>query len=105
MLLGGTTPHIKVLTRLGPERGRTRTSANSPRSRLPHASPPLRRDFRRALSLMPGLDPNEWTPRELRHSFVSLLSDAGVPIEQISQLVRSQRHSVTDSSTGTSSNR
>jgi hypothetical protein len=27
-------------------------------------------------------------PRELRHSFVSLLPDAGVPIEQISRLVR-----------------
>ena len=26
-----------------------------------------------------GLDPKEWTPRELRHSFVSLLSDNGVP--------------------------
>jgi integrase len=34
-----------------------------------------------------GLDPGQWTPRELRHSFVSLLSDAGVPIEQISRLV------------------
>ena len=34
-----------------------------------------------------GLNPLEWTPRELRHSFVSLLSDAGVPIEQISRLV------------------
>jgi integrase len=34
-----------------------------------------------------GLDPREWTPRELRHSFVSLLSDAEVPIEQISRLV------------------
>ena len=34
-----------------------------------------------------GLDPHEWTPRELRHSFVSLLSDADVPIEQISRLV------------------
>jgi integrase len=32
-------------------------------------------------------DSGEWTPRELRHSFVSLLSDAGVPIEQISRLV------------------
>jgi integrase len=29
----------------------------------------------------------EWTPRELRHSFVSLLSDAGVMVEQIAQLV------------------
>lgn len=27
------------------------------------------------------------TPRELRHSFVSLLSDSGVPIESIAQLV------------------
>ena len=34
-----------------------------------------------------GIDPAEWTPRELRHSFVSLLSDREVPIEVISQLV------------------
>jgi integrase-like protein len=34
-----------------------------------------------------GLNPADWSPRELRHSFVSLLSDAGVPIEQISRLV------------------
>lgn len=34
-----------------------------------------------------GLDPGQWTPRELRHSFVSLLSDAGVPVEHISRLV------------------
>jgi hypothetical protein len=34
-----------------------------------------------------GLDPREWTPRELRHSFVSLLSDADVPIEHTSRLV------------------
>ena len=34
-----------------------------------------------------ALDPREWTPRELRHSFVSLLSDAEVPIEHISRLV------------------
>jgi integrase len=30
-----------------------------------------------------GLDSAAWTPRELRHSFVSLLSDAGVPVEEI----------------------
>jgi integrase len=29
----------------------------------------------------------EWTPRELRHSYVSLLSDAGVPVEKIARLV------------------
>ena len=34
-----------------------------------------------------GLDPDAWTPRELRHSCVSLLSDEGVPIEQIARLV------------------
>jgi len=34
-----------------------------------------------------GLDPREWTPRELRHSFLSLLSYADVPIEHISRLV------------------
>ena len=34
-----------------------------------------------------GLPPGEWTPRELRHSFVSLMSDAGVPLEEIARLV------------------
>jgi integrase len=29
----------------------------------------------------------EWTPPELRHSFVSLLSSAGIPIEDIAHLV------------------
>jgi integrase len=34
-----------------------------------------------------GLVDTEWTPRDVRHSFVSLLSDSGVPIEHISRLV------------------
>src|SRR5262249_24382291 len=35
-----------------------------------------------------GLVPEDWTPRELRHTFVSLLSnEAGVPLEHISRLV------------------
>jgi site-specific recombinase XerD len=34
-----------------------------------------------------GLNEAEWTPREMRHSFVSLLSDSGVPIENIARLV------------------
>jgi integrase len=33
-----------------------------------------------------GLDSARWTPREMRHTFVSVLSDDGMPIEQISQL-------------------
>jgi integrase len=34
-----------------------------------------------------GLTGGDWTPREMRHSFVSLLSDSGVPIEDIARLV------------------
>ena len=56
----------------------------------------VRRDLRRALALVPGLDPADWTPRELRHSFVSLLSDAGVPVEQIAQLVGHSGTNVTE---------
>jgi integrase len=56
----------------------------------------VRRDFRRALRVVPGLDPKEWTPRELRHSFVSVLSDAGVPVEDISQLVGHSGTTVTE---------
>ena len=30
--------------------------------------------------------PGTWTPRELRHTFVSLMSDSGVPVEEIARL-------------------
>jgi integrase len=56
----------------------------------------VRRDFRRALRLVAGLNPKEWTPRELRHSFVSVLSDAGVPVEEVSQLVGHSGTTVTE---------
>lgn len=56
----------------------------------------VRRDLRRALALVPGIDPEAWTPRELWHSFVSVLSDAGVPLEAISQLVGHSGTSVTE---------
>ena len=46
----------------------------------------LRRDFQR-VAVAAGLDDRRWSPRELRHSFVSLLSDGGVPIEQIARLI------------------
>jgi integrase len=46
----------------------------------------VRRSFRRVVAAA-GLDPQLWTPRELRHSFVSLLSSSGLPIEDISHLV------------------
>jgi integrase len=38
----------------------------------------------------------EWTPRELRQSFVSRLSDEKVPIEQISRLVGHRSTIVTE---------
>ena len=46
----------------------------------------VRRAFR-TVAAAAGLDASEWTPRELRHSFVSLLSSSGVPIEDIAHLV------------------
>jgi len=46
----------------------------------------VRRAFRKVTAAA-GLNPADWTPRELRHSFVSLLSDAGVPVEKIARLV------------------
>jgi integrase len=47
----------------------------------------VRRDFRRALQLVPEINAGDWTPRELRHSFVSLLSSSGIPVEEIARLV------------------
>ena len=47
----------------------------------------VRRAFRSAIAKAEGVTAADWTPRELRHSFVSLLSDNGVPLEEISRLV------------------
>lgn len=55
----------------------------------------VRRAFRAAVGRA-GLDPGQWTPRELRHSFVSLLSDSGVPLEHISRLVGHSGTTVTE---------
>ncbi len=46
----------------------------------------VRRHFRKVAEAA-GLAAGEWTRRELRHSFVSLLSDDGMPIERIARLV------------------
>jgi integrase len=46
----------------------------------------VRREFRRVITRA-GLVATEWTPREMRHSFVSLLSDSGMGLEHISRLV------------------
>jgi len=56
----------------------------------------VRRDLRRAIHSAIGVDAQEWTPRELRHSFVSLLSDNDVPLEEISRLVGHKSTVVTE---------
>ena len=56
----------------------------------------VRRDFRAAIRGAADIDPQDWTPRELRHSFVSLLSDQGVPLEDISRLVGHSSTAVTE---------
>jgi len=43
-----------------------------------------------------GVDPGAGTPRELRHSFVSLLPDSGVPLEEVSRLVGHKNTTVTE---------
>lgn len=41
----------------------------------------------RSIVAKTSLTASEWTPREMRHSFVSLLSDSGVPVDNIARLV------------------
>jgi integrase len=55
----------------------------------------VRRGFR-AVVAGAGLPAKDWTPRELRHSFVSLLSSSGMPIEDISHLVGHASTKVTE---------
>ncbi|MFI6708503.1 tyrosine-type recombinase/integrase [Nonomuraea sp. NPDC050478] len=55
----------------------------------------VRRDFRKVV-VTAGLTERKWSPRELRHSFVSVLSDSGVPIEDISRLVGHSNTVVTE---------
>jgi len=54
----------------------------------------VRRSFR-SITRKAGLGEN-WTPRELRHSFVSIMSDNGVPIETIADLAGHASTSVTE---------
>ncbi|MET8603234.1 tyrosine-type recombinase/integrase [Streptomyces rubiginosohelvolus] len=61
----------------------------------------VRREFRKVLAgaaQMPGVDlkPHEWTTRETRTSFVSILSDRGIPLEEISRLVGHSSTAVTE---------
>jgi len=53
--------------------------------RLPRRPVDIRREFRGIVAA--ELNHGKWTPREMRHGVVSLLSDADVSAEDISQLV------------------
>lgn len=55
----------------------------------------MRRVFRKVVGAA-GLVPEEWTPREMRHSFVSLLSASGVMLEDIARLVDHSGTAVTE---------
>lgn len=54
----------------------------------------VRREFRRIASVA-GLGTG-WAPRDLRHTFVSLMSADGVPIEEIARLAGHNRTSTTE---------
>ena len=38
----------------------------------------------------------DWVPRELRHTFVSIMSAGGVPVEEIARLAGHQQSSTTE---------
>ncbi|WP_246178598.1 site-specific integrase [Actinomadura decatromicini] len=54
----------------------------------------VRRAFR-LITKKAGIGTN-WTPRELRHSFVSIMSDSGVPLENIADLCGHSSTAVTE---------
>ncbi|MFP5072828.1 site-specific integrase [Pseudonocardia nantongensis] len=55
----------------------------------------VRRSFRK-VAADAGLNAAEWAPREMRHSFVSLLSDSRMPLEHISRLVGHSGTAITE---------
>ncbi|WP_312867444.1 tyrosine-type recombinase/integrase [Amycolatopsis pithecellobii] len=63
--------------------------------RTPLDSHNVRRSFRKVVKGA-ELVPEDWTPREMRHSFVSLMSDSGVPLEHIARLVGHNGTTVTE---------
>jgi integrase len=54
----------------------------------------IRRGFRQ-ITRAAGLG-DEWVPRELRHTFVSIMSAGGVPVEEIARLAGHQQTSTTE---------
>jgi integrase len=60
----------------------------------PRGARNVRRSFRAVLETVDGIHANEWAPRDMRHTFVSLLSDNGVLIEEIARLLGHESGSV-----------
>ncbi|MGI8336744.1 tyrosine-type recombinase/integrase [Actinomadura scrupuli] len=84
-LFGRTTPR-KRRTRRGPARRGRITAWSSARGSEPRLDAGnIRRSFRTITTKKAKIG-EKWTPRELRHSFVSIMSDKGVPIETIADL-------------------
>ncbi|MHB1594789.1 MAG: site-specific integrase [Streptosporangiaceae bacterium] len=54
----------------------------------------IRREFRR-ITAAAGLGTG-WVPRELRHTFVSIMSESGVPVEEIARLAGHDRTTTTE---------
>ncbi|TDD69397.1 site-specific integrase [Actinomadura darangshiensis] len=61
----------------------------------PYTAQHVRHRFRKVLKAA-DLNPAEWCPRELRHTFVSIMSDHDVPIEKISILVGHSNTKITE---------
>jgi hypothetical protein len=83
-------PALHDVERSSPDRGR---QASETGTELDAAN--LRRGLRRIANAA-GLNADDWTPRELRHSFVSLLPEGGLGIEQIPRLVGHRNTTVTE---------
>ncbi|MCP2266406.1 tyrosine recombinase XerC [Promicromonospora thailandica] len=56
----------------------------------------VRRALRSALRLVPGIVPGDWAPRELRHSFTSIMSEEKVPLEEIARVLGHSGTAVTE---------
>jgi integrase len=73
-----------ALTRLQEREGRTSGPVFATRDGGELDAANVRREFRAAIKAA-GIE-GTWSPRELRHTFVSLMSDSGVPVEEIARL-------------------
>jgi integrase len=83
--LGLTCPEFPVNDLGAGERWHDQDLVFCTRNGTPLAAGNVRRAFR-SITKAAGIG-EDWIPRELRHTFVSILSDNDVPIEKIADLV------------------